>query len=132
MIDEDEPIIANEGALELYPAIVQGGYQIVVTDLIRREYARATKDEGIPIVLIEPVLDYLKDNGSLVEPNLRGGRVTYRGIPQKHSVFPVTAILAKAEYLITENPAWRRRADTISDYGPTVVTPGRFIQLEGR
>jgi len=45
-------------------------------------------------------------------------------------VFPLTAIAANADYLITENPAWHSRSDTIGQHGPIVVTPRAFIERE--
>lgn len=120
-----------ESEPELYTAIKNGNHQIIITDRIRQEYIRETRKEGFPILLVEPVIDRLKDFGLVIEPGLPGGRITFPGIPQYHNVFPITAILSKADYLITERDVWHSRSDIISQYGPMVISPNGFIRREG-
>ena len=124
----------QRGDPELYPTIRKGGHRIILTRRILDEYIRESTKEGFPAVLIQPVADHLDAQGLVVQPRLPGGRRDFPGIPQAHRVFPVVAIDSQADYLITENPVWLDRADTIAQHGPTVTvtTPGAFVRREGR
>ena len=132
-LEDDSPATLVEGDPELYSIIRQGNHQIIITAKIRQEYVREARKEGFPAALIGPVINQLTDHGLVIEPrNLPGGTTEFPGIPKAHSVFPVTAILSKADYLVTEYRMWHSRADTIAQHGPTVISPDEFIQREGR
>lgn len=130
--DDDDDPPEEHGDPELYDVIRKGGHQIILTEGLREEYIRESRKEGFPAILIAPVIEQLKEQGLITEPRLPGGRLNYPGIPREHRVFPNTAIVAGADYLITEYRLWVSRADNITnDYGVMVVTPNRFIQREG-
>ena len=115
---------------ELYGTIQRGKHRIILTDRLRDEYAREARRQGFPALVLGTVIQHLSQEGLIVRPRLPGGRPSIPGIPQRHNVFPLTAIAANADYLITENPAWHSRSDTIGQHGPIVVTPRAFIERE--
>ena len=129
--DVERPI--GRGDAELYYVIREGNHQIILTDGLRKEYISEASREGFSALLVGHVIEQLRENGLITEPRLPGGNQVFLGIPKYHRVFPNTAIIADADYLITERSLWLSRSDNITnDYGVMVVTPGRFIQREGR
>ncbi len=118
------------GDPELYQTIRQGGHKIVLTRRLRDEYSREARRQGLPGLVLGTVIQQLLQQGLIIEPRLPGGRPSTPGIRQRHNVFPLVAIAAQADYLITENPAWHSRSDTISQHGTIVVTPRAFIERE--
>lgn len=128
--EEDLGFYAGQGDPELYSTVKLSSQRIILTERLRQEYIREAVKEGFPVVLVEPVIERLKSGGLVVEPRLPGGNHSFPGIPKWHDVFPITAILARADYLITEYPVWQRRADTISQYGPIVISASGFVQRE--
>ena len=126
LLEADPP----SGDPELYRAIRQGGHKIVLTRRLRDEYSREATKQGLPGLVLGTVIQQLLQQGLMIEPRLPGGRFPIPGIRQRHNVFPLVAIAAQADYLITENPAWHSRSDTIGRHGPIVVTPRAFIERE--
>ena len=127
---EPEALEMTPSDPELYATIQRGNHRIILTDRLTDEYAREARRQGFPALVLGTVIQHLLQEGLIVRPRLPGGTSSIPGIPQRHDVFPLTAIAANADYLITENPAWHSRADTIGQHGPIGVTPRAFIERE--
>ncbi len=127
---ELEALEMNPSDPELYTTIQRGKHRIILTDRLTDEYAREARRQGFPALVLGTVIQHLSQEGLIVRPRLPGGRSSIPGIPQRHNVFPLTAIAANADYLITDNPAWHARSETIAERGPIVVSSGAFVQRE--
>ena len=131
--EDDAERPTGRGDAELYHAIREGNHRIILTDGLRKEYISEALNEGFSALLVGHVIEQLRENGLITEPRLPGGNPDFPGIPSYPRVSPNTAIIADADYLITDRRLWLSRSDDITnDYGVMVVTPGRFIQREGR
>lgn len=127
----EAPLAMAPSDPELYATIQKGKHRIILTDRLTDEYAREARRQGFPALVLGTVIQHLLQEGLIVRPRLPGGRPSIPGIPQRHNVFPLTAIAANADYLITDNPAWHARSETIAERGPIVVSAGAFVQREG-
>lgn len=127
---EDKAPVLSGGDPELYDVIRSGGHQILLTESLRSEYLKEARIRGASGAFLETVFASLAGQGLIVRPRLGGGLRRVNGIPQRHRVFPDTAVTAKADLLITENRVWHSRSELIAELGPNVISPGQFVTQE--
>ena len=120
---------ALEGDPELLSAIIRGNHRIIFNDPIYDEYEN--RSNTYPTIAWLSVIQELQRQGLIVKPRLSPLIRNIEGIPQRHNTFPLVAIRASADYLITEHQPWHDRADTIAEHGPQVITPGGFVRQYG-
>ena len=118
-----------EGDPELLSAIIRGNHKIIYNEPIFDEYE--DRAGNYPTIAWLSVIQELQRQGLIIKPRLSPLRRNIEGIPQRHNTFPLVAIRASADYLITEHQPWRDRADVIAEHGPQVITPGGFVQQYG-
>ena len=83
----------------------------------------------------QPTLDGLARNARAIyldEYRLNRFNVQLAGLPQEHAAIILDAIAARANYCITNCQAWLDLSEeTESRYALQIVSPGRFVELEG-
>ncbi len=131
-------IISDEN---LFPNELQAGrlafqsrrFPILITDGILFEYE--TEANKFPPFQLQPTLNRLLGSGRalrLHEYRLNRFRIDLSGLPQEHTAFVLDAVAARASYLITDRQRWLElSAQTEGEYGLRIVTPRRFVELEG-
>jgi predicted nucleic acid-binding protein len=108
-------------------------FKLLITQGIIAEYQMASGESFS--VQLQPELDnhlrrgraiYLEESG-LSRPFIELG-----GVPNQHRAFILDAVAANAEYLITDRRRWLNLSDHLyPTYGLRIVTPERFVELEG-
>ena len=108
-------------------------FPILVTDGILIEYM--DENNRLPAGQIQPKLNELYGTGRVVrkqEHLLERFPIDLQGLPDEHPVFILDALAAHASYLITDRRRWLQLSEQLHDrYGLQIVTPGRFVELEG-
>ena len=107
-------------------------FRILLTDGILSEYA--AESNKFPPFAVQPTLDRLSRQGrvghveenQLNRPDIRLPRLT-----REHRAFIMDAIAAGASYLITDRRQWLGLSAQTNSYGLQIVTPRRFVELEG-
>ena len=89
-----------EGDPELLSAIIRGKHKIIFNDPIYDEYEQRSRT--YPTIPWLPVVQELLRQGLIINPRLSSLSRNIEGIPQRHNTFPLVAIRASADYLITE------------------------------
>ena len=120
---------ALEGDPDLLSVIIRGKHKIIFDDPIYSEYEHRART--YPTISWLPVIQELQRQGLIIKPRLNPLSRNIEGIPQRHNTFPLVAIRARADYLITEHQPWHDRADEIAEHGPQVITPGGFVRQYG-
>ena len=108
-------------------------FNLVITEGIISEY-QADSRQAFPTRL-QPVLNNHLRQGRAVfldENLLNRAAVELSGLPREHSAFILDAVAAGADYLVTKRRSWLNLSEqTESRYGFRIVTPARFVELEG-
>lgn len=108
-------------------------FRILLTSNIISEYQKESNKQ--PQFLPLPVLNGLSERSRAVqldESQLAGVSGDLAEFPREHRAFIRDAIKAGAEYLVTRRRRWLALAGpTETNYGLRIVTPGRFVELEG-
>jgi predicted nucleic acid-binding protein len=81
-----------------------------------------------------PALNQLSNNGRAIyfaENRLDRTSIELQEFPPEHRAFVADAMAARASYLITNRQPWLDLSPQTSRYGLQIVTPGRFMELEG-
>ena len=108
-------------------------FRILVTDDILSEYLKQaiTPPQFEPL----PALNRLFVQSraiQLEEYRLNRFSIQITGLPREHSAFIRDAIGAGASYFITKFGPWLSLSEqTQTNYGLIIVTPARFVELEG-
>jgi len=108
-------------------------FRLLTTDGIIREY----QSEAInpPQFMPLPKLTDLSETGRAIfldQSQLNRSSVGMPGLPNEHRAFVLDAIAAAAEYLITNRQRWLAISEKVREsYGLQIVTPARFVELEG-
>ena len=88
-----------------------------------------------PQFQLQPVLNALNDKSATIhrdEYHLNRAPVQLTGLPKWHQTLIRDAIAGGAAYLITNWPRWLNLSEQAeSKYGLSIVTPARFVELEG-
>lgn len=109
-------------------------FRILVTDGILLQY-QTEANRFPPLIQLLPTLNSLRRDGRAIyfdEYLLNCSRVQLTGLPQEHSEFILDAIAARASYCITNRREWLELSEqTESRYGLLIVSPSRFVELEG-
>ena len=108
-------------------------FKILVTEGIISEYQA---DAGALFAIqLQPTLNNHLRRGRAIytdETMLPRLPVSLAGLPREHRVFVLDAIAGDAEYLVTDRRRWLNlSAQTEPTYGLKIVTPARFVELEG-
>ena len=106
--------------------------RILLTNGIVNEYRLQSMQA--PQFQLQPTLNVLLNNGRAIyfdDYRLNRSNVVLSGLPQEHRGFVDDAIAARASYLITNRPAWLNLSPQTENYGLQIVSPGRFIGLQG-
>lgn len=108
-------------------------FRLLVTDGILAEYQ--AESNNFPQYLPLPVLNNLADRGRAIfldELRLQRHPVALDGFPSQHKALILDSIAAGAEYFITKRSRWlAMNEESVSVYGLHIVTPARFVELEG-
>lgn len=108
-------------------------FRVLLTDGILNEY-QANSPSFLPFEL-QPALDNLLRGRRAIyaeESQLQRFPIELTGLPQEHRPFILDAIAGNANYLITNRRRWLNLTEQAeSRHGLSIVTPGRFIELEG-
>jgi predicted nucleic acid-binding protein len=108
-------------------------FRILITRGIIAEYQNDVK-ETFPIQL-QPALDNQLRSGRAIyleDSQLPLPQVATIDLPKEHESFVLDAIAGKASYLVTSRRRWLGLSDRLEEnHGLRVVTPGRFVELEG-
>ena len=108
-------------------------FRILLTDGILDQYQREANNG--PQFLLQPVLNALNETGTTIhrdEYHLNRGPIELTGLPKWHQTLMRDAIAGGAVYLITNWPRWLNLSEqTETKYGLSIVTPARFVELEG-
>ena len=131
VLNDDEQYPDELSALRL--AFRGRRFTIVVTEGIIAEYQDyAGESFGMQL---QPELDgHLRRRRAIYMPESRLSRFPIRvgRLPQEHRAFIHDAIAAGAQYLITNRQRWLNLTrQTEPTYGLQIVTPARFVDLEG-
>ena len=131
-LEEELETDSEEETPDLYATITDGKHKIVLTESIREEYYDESTEEGFSAVLVESVIQHLRQESLIIQPRLPGGAQVFRHVPNYHRAFLSDAIRSDADYFITERDVWLSRRDAIErEYGLRIVRPGEFIRREG-
>jgi hypothetical protein len=107
-------------------------FSILITDGVLDQYLiESTKP---PRFNPQQILDNLRNNGRAIrfdENRLNRFPVQLLGLPQEHSEFILDALAAQASYCITHRQEWLNLSGQTEKYGLQIVSPTRFVQLEG-
>lgn len=132
LIINDEAHFPDE--LHAFRVAFQGRrFPILVTDALLLEYQ--TEANKFPPFQIQPTLNTLLSAGRAIrvhEYGLNRFPIELTGLPQEHQAFVRDAIAAQASYLVTDREEWIDLSEQAeSRYGLRIVSPGRFVELEG-
>ena len=120
--------------LAAYRIAIRGRrFRVLLTDRIITEYQKASI--YFPQIVLQPTLDAIADSGRslyLEESALHRSPVILERLPKRHRLLVQDAIAGNAEYFVTKWPPWLRVEEQArSRYGLHIVTPARFVELEG-
>ena len=108
-------------------------FRMLVTSGILDEYQKAA--DKPPQFQLQPVVNELNESGAIVnldEYKLSRFPVQLTGLSKWHQVLIRDAIAGGASYMITKWQRWLDMTDqTEPRYGLHIVTPTRFVELEG-
>ena len=107
--------------------------RMLLTSGILDQYQK-TADKP-PQFQLQPILNALNETGATIhrdEYHLIRGPIDLTGLPKWHQTLMRDAIAGGAAYLITNWPRWLDLSEqTETKYGLSIVTPARFVELEG-
>ena len=108
-------------------------FRVVITEGILDEYQIEARNH--PPFQVQPLLDeLLRGRRALYFEEYQLNRVPFEiaPLPREHRRLAGDALAARASYLITNRRRWLELSEQTNDnYGPQIVTPGRFVELEG-
>jgi len=81
-----------------------------------------------------PTLNRLSNIGRAIyfaDNQLDRTSIELEGFPREHQAFVADAMAARASYLITNRQPWLDLSPQTGRYGLRIVTPERFVELEG-
>jgi len=107
-------------------------FQILLTDGILSEYE--AESNKFPPFQVQPTLNRLSRQGRAghVEENrLNRPNIRLRRLRREHREFILDALAGRASYLITNRRQWLSLSAHTNSYGLQIVSPRRFVELEG-
>jgi hypothetical protein len=123
---------STQGDPLLLETILSSGHTIIITKGILDQYIREAAREGYSPAQMLNITEQLAEDRAILHPRLPGGRRRVRGIPERHRAFLEDAIIASADFFVTENPVWLNLSDRLlREHGLRIITPGAFINCEG-
>jgi len=130
-INDDE---RHHPELAVFRLAFQGRrFKLLITQGIIAEYQMASGESFS--VQLQPELDnHLRQGRAIYREESRLSRpfIELGDVPNQHRAFILDAIAANAEYLITDRRRWLNLSDQLyQSYGLRIVTPERFVELEG-
>lgn len=131
LVINDESLFPDE--LQAFRTAFQSRrFPILVTDGILTEYL--IEANRFPALQIQPTLNHLLGSGRALrvhEHFLNRTPFELTGLPEEHTAFIYDALAAQASYLITDRQRWIDLSDQTARYGLRIVSPARFVELEG-
>ena len=108
-------------------------FRLLLTDGILSQYI--DESSRAPQFLPQPALNNLTRIGRAIyfdENRLNRASIELESIPREHRAFILDAIGAEADYFITDYSRWLNLSEqSETRYGLRIVTPARFVELEG-
>ena len=107
-------------------------FRLVITEGILDEYQIEARNH--PPFQVQPLLDgLLQGRRTRYFEEYQLNRVPFQvtHVPRRHRRFVGDALASGASYLVTDWSGWLHASGQTERYGLQIVTPGRFVELEG-
>jgi hypothetical protein len=134
ILTEEHDAQTFDAELRAFRVAFQGRqFALLITDGILNQYL--IESHKFPFFNPLPRINGLRQLGRATyfdEYSLNRSDLQLIGLPQEHQEFIHDAIAAGATYCVTNRPEWLRLPEQNENlYGLQIVTPSRFVQLEG-